>query len=134
MTLGFGGLNLGMTSGVGLKIWQSWRPLRQEVLKLLQIDAAWDLGMRTCRYSPCLPWNTLVPAFSYILLFGMSSGTSTNLYCWYLAFRPCWYNPAGSVHVCNESFMFLIYLHRHIPLNWNQHRIFRVFIFSNFFY
>lgn len=33
MTLGFAGLNLGMTSGVGLKIWQSWRPLRQEVLE-----------------------------------------------------------------------------------------------------
>lgn len=48
-------------------------------------------------------------------------------------FQTCWWRPAGLEHVGNEPIMFYIYLHRNIPLNWNQHRISVLFISSKSF-
>lgn len=135
MTLGFGGLNLGITFGAGLKIWQRWRSLKQEVLEATTDRPCMGSGDEDMQILPLSSLKPPCPCFvlSFVICDELT-GSGTNLCCWYsLAFRPYWYNPAGSEHACNEPFMFFTYLHRHMPLNWNQHRIFRLFIFSNFF-
>lgn len=123
--------NLGVSSGAeGLKVWESWRPLSQEVLEVTP-DPARDLGVRICIYAPSSPCRSppLDPLLCYV-----GWAHCLSLYCWVsLASRPCWCSPAGSERVCSEPTTFYTYLHGHVPLNWNQHRISVLFISFKFF-